>query len=128
MTIDPKKVDPAFGHLREFSKVGLKTTTLLHEMREEVIFKDGTFEAKYKALIASLWGVSMRCEPCLTYYMLRAKELGITEEEVGEILAIGSTMGGCVGETWALKAYKAFKEESASSAECTCELPSKDKR
>ncbi|MBS0271190.1 MAG: carboxymuconolactone decarboxylase family protein [Proteobacteria bacterium] len=126
--MDPKKVDPAFGHLKEFSKVGLKTTALLHEMREEVIFKDGAFEAKYKALIACLWGVAMRCEPCLTYYMLKAKELGVTEAEVGEVLAIGSTMGGCVGETWALKAYKAFKEGDISSAECVCDLPSSDNK
>ena len=127
MSIDPKKVDPAYGHLKEFSKVGLGTTALIHKMREEVIFKDGALEAKYKALIAALWGVSMRCEPCLTYHMLKAKELGITEAEVGEVLAIGSTMGGCVGETWALKAYTAFKEDNISSTECVCDPPSSDK-
>ena len=96
-------------------------------MREEVIFKDGALEAKYKSLIAALWGVSMRCDPCLTYYMLKAKELGITEAEVEEVLTIGSTMGGYVGETWALKAYKAFKEDNISSAECACDPSSSDK-
>lgn len=128
MSIDVKKVDPAYGYFKEFSKVGLGTVGLLHQMREEVIFKDGAFSAKHKALMAALWGVSMRCEPCLTYYMLKAKELGITEAEVGEILAIGSTMGGCIGETWVLKAYKAFKEDNTSSVECACDLPSDEKK
>lgn len=128
MSIDPKKVDPAYGYFKEFSKVGLGTVSLLHQMREEVIFKDGAYTAKHKALIAALWSVSMRCEPCLTYYMLKAKELGITEAEVGEILAIASTMGGCVGETWALKAYKVFKESEASSEECACDISPGDEK
>lgn len=84
MTIYPKKADPAYG---QFSKVGLGTTGLIHKMREEVIY--GALESKHKALIAALWGVSMRCEPFLTHYNHKAKELRITEAEVGEVLAIG---------------------------------------
>ncbi|ARN84793.1 carboxymuconolactone decarboxylase family protein [Candidatus Nucleicultrix amoebiphila] len=122
MTIDPKTIDPAYGYFKEFAKVGLGTAGLIHQMREEVIFKDGVLPAKYKALMAALWGVSARCEPCLTYYILKAKELGASEAEVGEVLAIGSTMGGCVGETWALKAYKAFKEDKTSSIDCACDV------
>jgi alkylhydroperoxidase/carboxymuconolactone decarboxylase family protein YurZ len=128
MSIDVKKVDPAYGYFKEFSKVSLGSVGMLHQMREEVLFKDGVFTAKHKALIAALWSVSMRCEPCLTYYMLKAKELGITEAEVGEILAIGSTMGGCIGETWALKAYRVFKESEASPIECACDINPGDKK
>lgn len=67
-------------------------------MRQEVIFSDGVLSAKIKALVAALWGISVRCEPCLKLYILKAKELGATEAEVGEVLAVASTMGGCVGE------------------------------
>lgn len=128
MSTSPKKIDPAYGHLKEFSKVRLGAMALIHKMREEVIFKDGALEVKYKALIAALWGVSMRCELCLTYYMLKAKELRITEAEVGEAFSIASTRGGCVGEAWALKAYKAFKEDDVSSAECVGNPSSSDKK
>jgi alkylhydroperoxidase/carboxymuconolactone decarboxylase family protein YurZ len=121
MSVDPKKVDKAFEHFHAFSKISAGTTRELHKMREDVIFKDSVFLAKHKALIAALWGVSARCEPCLTYYILRAKELGATEAEVGEVLAIGSAMGGCVGETWALKAYKAFMEGD-TPIDCACEV------
>ncbi|CAM2881336.1 carboxymuconolactone decarboxylase family protein [Legionella anisa] len=65
-------------------------------------------------------GINARCEPCLTYYALQAKTLGTREEELGEVLAVVSTMGGCVGEMWALKAYKAFKEQDTMLDEC-CE-------
>jgi len=49
---------------------------------------------------------------------------GATEVELGEMLAIASTMGGCVGEMWALKAYKAYKEfvsdQALAQSEPTC--------
>ena len=114
------QIDPALSLMGEFSKINCGTTQKIQQMRQDVIFKDGHLSAKLKALIAALWGVSARCEPCLEYYVLKAKELGATEKELGEVLAIASTMGGCVGEMWALKAYKAFKENNESPKSC-CE-------
>jgi alkylhydroperoxidase/carboxymuconolactone decarboxylase family protein YurZ len=61
------------------------------------------------------WAISARCEPCIKYYVLQAIKSGATEGEVGEFLAIASTMGGCVGEMWALKAFKAFKDQGAEA-------------
>ena len=62
-----------------------------------------------------------KCEPCFKLYVIKAKEAGVTEEEFGEFMAIASTMGGCVGEMWALKAYNAFKNEgSQDSHEISC--------
>jgi len=114
-------IDPALGLMGEFSKISQSTSNHIHRMREEAIFTDGTLPAKIKALVAAVWGISARCDPCLKYYILKAKELGATEEEVGEMLAIASAMGGCVGEMWALKAYQAYKEGSASDDSC-CDI------
>lgn len=111
-------IDPALGLMGEFSKVSQGTSSHIHRMRQEAVFTDGTLPAKIKALAATLWGISARCEPCLKYYIFKAKELGATEEEVGEMLAIASAMGGCVGEMWALKAYQAYKEGGTSDDSC----------
>ncbi|HAU1718440.1 TPA: carboxymuconolactone decarboxylase family protein [Legionella pneumophila] len=92
----------------------------MQQLRQQVIFKDGVLPAKTKALIAMVSGINARCEPCLSYYALQAKALGATEPELGEVLAVVSTMGGCVGEMWALKAYKAFKEQDTPLDAC-CE-------
>ena len=70
---------------------------------------------KYKILTAMTWAISVRCEPCFKYYTHRALQVGATEAELGEFLAIASTMGGCVGEMWALKAFKAFKDGANDS-------------
>ena len=114
-------IDPALGLMAEFSKLSKGTGSHIQRMRQEAIFTDGILPAKTKALVAALWGISARCEPCLKYYIFKAKALGATEDEVGEILAIASAMGGCVGEMWALKAYQAYKEGGTSDDAC-CEV------
>jgi len=113
-----QNIDPVLGLMKEFSRRTLGTAATIQKMRQEVIFTDGKVPAKYKALGAALWAVSARCEPCIRFYIQEAAKLGVTEEELGEFLAVGSTMGGCVGEMWALKAFAAYRDQHASEASC----------
>lgn len=117
-------IDPALGLMAEFGKLTGNATRHINQMRQEAIFKDGALPARVKALSAMLWAISARCEPCFKFYVQRAVKLGATEQEMGEMLAVASTMGGCVGEMWALKAFKAYKEfvsgEAAPEAEPSC--------
>jgi AhpD family alkylhydroperoxidase len=94
----------------EFGKITKGTVRHINQMRQDAIFADGAVPARYKALAATLWAVSARCEPCFKFYMQEAVRLGATQAELGEFLAVASTMGGCVGEMWALKAFKAYKD------------------
>ena len=94
------------------------TARHLKFMRQEAIFSDGVLPARLKALAAALWSVSARCEPCIRFYMQKARELGATREEIGEMLAVASAMGGCVGETWAVKAYSAVRDNLPEAACC----------
>lgn len=113
-----KAIDPALGLLGEFAKVGHGTVKHLQAMRQDAIFTDGALPARLKALAAALWSISARCEPCIRFYMLRARELGASDAEVSEMLAVASTMGGCVGETWALKAFQASRLEGQADETC----------
>jgi AhpD family alkylhydroperoxidase len=93
----------------------------IEQMRQATLYTDGALSARTKTLAALLWSVSARCEPCVTHYARKAVELGASREELAEMLAIASTMGGCVGETWALKAFAAAREtagESGSDEAC----------
>lgn len=108
--MDLKKIDPALKLMKEFSKVTNGAPSLIAQMRQKTIFADGVVPKKFKILAAVLWSIASKCEPCFKYYIQQAAEHGVTEAELGEFLAVASTMGGCVGEMWALKAYKAFKD------------------
>jgi AhpD family alkylhydroperoxidase len=112
------EIEPAYEHLTDFAKATHGTTGAIQGMRQKAIYSDGALPAKFKVLSALLWSISARCEPCVKYYAMKSREIGASEEEVGEICAVAATMGGCVGETWALKAFAAFREPSGSEDEC----------
>jgi AhpD family alkylhydroperoxidase len=103
-------IDPALDLMTEFGKLTGHTTRHVNQMRQDTIFSDGVLPARIKVLAAVLWSISARCEPCIKFYVQRAAGLGVTENELGEMLAVASTMGGCVGEMWALKAFKAYHD------------------
>ncbi len=104
------RIDPALDLMAEFGKLTNHTTRHVNQMRQDAIFTDGVLPARIKALAAVLWSVSARCEPCIQFYVQRAAKSGVAENELGEMLAVASTMGGCVGEMWALKAFKAYRD------------------
>lgn len=124
MNMSMKSIDPALDLLGEFGKVSQGTVRHLKQMRQAAIFTDGALPARQKVLGAMLWSISARCEPCIVYYVQQAVTHGATEVELGEVLAVASTMGGCVGETWALKAFKAYRDyiggQTTASAEPSC--------
>lgn len=111
-------IDPALELMGRFAKVTGQTASQIQKMREQAIFANGAVSAKFKALAAAVWSISARCEPCIKYYVMQARNLGATEQELGEFLAVASTMGGCVGEMWALKAFKAFHDEAGAASAC----------
>lgn len=117
------KIDPALGLLKEFNRVTKGSADHIDKMRKQAIFTDGAVSAKYKALSAMLWSISARCEPCIKYYVIQASKYGATESELGEFLAVASTMGGCVGEMWALKAYSSFNGIGDEVHDSTADAP-----
>ena len=116
--------------MAEFSKLTHASTAHMNKLRMTTIYTDGEVSAKYKVMAAALWSVSARCEPCVKYYAREACQRGVTDKEFAEFMAVATGMGGCVGETWAIKAFKAFKEyqvgendsdlSDSSDIECQC--------
>jgi AhpD family alkylhydroperoxidase len=93
----------------ELRKLSPKVTGGLIRMREET-FKDASVPAKYKILAALVAVVVTKCEPCIRGYTKMAFQKGITQDELIECLNVAITDGGWPGETWALKAFQAYKE------------------
>lgn len=112
----PKSIDPALAAMNEFAVLCPDTAKAVQSMRRRAIYKDGALPARHKALAAMLWSISARCEPCVKFYAAESKRLGATMAELGEFLAVAGMMGGCVGETWAVKALHAFNSAGARDA------------
>lgn len=106
-------IDPALGRIAGFAKATDNTPGQVQALRASAIFRDGALSAKLKTLSALLWAVSSRCEPCIKFYAQKARALGATDAELGEMLAVAPAMGACVAEMWALKAFAAFESTPA---------------
>lgn len=91
----------------ELRRLSPRVTGSLLRAREAT-YTDGAITARIKALAALTISVGIRCEPCIRMYARKARELGATREELGEMLDVAMTMGGCPGEAWAQKALAAF--------------------
>ena len=102
-----------------FARAANGVTRQVEELRRRHIYADGALTGKMKVLMALLWSVSVRCEPCVAYYARRASELGASESELGEALAVATTMGACVAETWAVKAFSEATAENGPP-KCDC--------
>ena len=119
---EPTANAPALDHLSafSFSRHTNGIATKVEELRQAAIYTEGHFSSKVKVLAAALWSVSVRCEPCLKFYVKQAKEYGASNDEIGEFLGIAPAMGACVGEMWALKAFEVAIAETEAVTESCC--------
>ena len=75
-------------------------------------------DEKTKELIAVGTSVGAHCQPCLTYHVAKAKEMGIAEDEIREAIAVGHMVEK--GAMAAMKQFSAgiFAANPAPAAEC----------
>ena len=82
---------------------------------------------KTKELIAIGTSIGAHCQPCLTYHVAKAKEMGIKENEIREAIAVGQMVekGGMA----AMRQFAAgiFDAPAAASAGCCGKAKSKGK-
>lgn len=72
----------------------------------------GALDAKTKELIALAVSVAARCDPCIGFHAKALARLGATPQEVDEMLAVTTYMGGGPSLMYAAHARAAFEEFS----------------
>ena len=61
---------------------------------EQMTYKDGNLDKKYKELIAIGISIIINCESCLEWHIKQALDSGATREQVTESIEVGIEMGG----------------------------------
>ena len=61
---------------------------------------DGALSAKVKELIAFTLSIVVHCEPCIKVHLRRARQLGATEAEIAEAIAVTVVMYGGPAAVW----------------------------
>ena len=74
--------------------------------------KNGSVDEKTKELVALGIAVSTKCESCIGLHVESLIRLGTTRDELIEVLAMCSYMGGGPSITYSTKAIEAFDQLS----------------
>ena len=61
---------------------------------------EGALSAKVKELMAFALSIVVHCEPCIKVHLRRARELGATEAEIAETIAVAVVMTGGPADVW----------------------------
>ena len=59
-------------------------------------YQEGVLPVKTKELLGLVASLVLRCDDCIRYHIIRSFEVGISEEELEEALAIGLVVGGSI--------------------------------
>ena len=63
---------------------------------DSAVYREGALNAKTKELLGLAASLVLRCDDCISYHVIRAKEAGTTDAEFDEVMAIGLVLGGSI--------------------------------
>ena len=68
------------------------------------------WDTKTKELLGLVVSLVLRCDDCITYHTIRAKEENTTDKEFDEVIAIGMLVGGSITIPHVRRVSKLWKE------------------
>jgi len=72
--------------------------------------QDGALSKKSKEMIALAIGIATHCEGCIGFHIKALVAMGITRQELSEVLGMAVYMGGGPSLMYAAEAMRAFDE------------------
>lgn len=78
---------------------------------EEVHREETTIPSKYKELISIAVAFTTQCPYCIEVHTSKAKELGVTQQELSETIMIAAALRSGAAMGYGLLSMKFFKEE-----------------
>ncbi len=63
---------------------------------DTLTYEDGALDKKTKEMLGLVSSLVLRCDDCVKYHVERCFDLGVTENEFFEIIAIGNVVGGTI--------------------------------
>ncbi len=63
---------------------------------DSAVYRDGALDGRTKELLGLVASLVLRCDDCITYHTIRAREMNTTDQEFDEVMAIGMVVGGSI--------------------------------
>ncbi len=74
------------------------------------VYRDGALDKKSKELLGLVASLVLRCDDCISYHIIRAGELKVTDEEFDEVMSIGLVVGGSITIPHVRRAYRLWED------------------
>jgi len=59
-------------------------------------YEDGALDPRTKEIAGLSASMVLRCDDCITNHLLRCKELGVSDDEILDVLNVGLIVGGSI--------------------------------
>ena len=59
-------------------------------------YEDGAVDTRTKEMAGLSASMVLRCDDCISYHVIRCKELGVSNEQLMEIFNVGLIVGGSI--------------------------------
>ncbi len=80
---------------------------------DSAVYRDGELDSKTKELLGLVASLVLRCDDCIAYHTIQAKETGITDGEFSEVMSVGLVVGGSITIPHIRRAYQLWEDMSA---------------
>ncbi|MDZ4722755.1 MAG: carboxymuconolactone decarboxylase family protein [candidate division Zixibacteria bacterium] len=77
---------------------------------DSAVYRKGALDAKTKELLGLVALLVLRCDDCISYHTIRAKEIKVTDTEFDEVMSIGLVVGGSITIPHLRRAYRLWTE------------------
>lgn len=77
---------------------------------DSAVYRAGALDAKTKELLGLVASLVLRCDDCISYHVIRAKEEKVTDQEFDETMSIGLVVGGSITIPHLRRAYRLWEE------------------
>lgn len=59
-------------------------------------YEEGRLPVKTKEMLGLVASMVLRCDDCIRYHLIRCREAGVSRDELFEVFAVGTIVGGTI--------------------------------
>ncbi|HPR31051.1 MAG TPA: carboxymuconolactone decarboxylase family protein [Prolixibacteraceae bacterium] len=63
---------------------------------DTLTYQDGALPAKVKEMLGLVASLVLRCDDCIKYHLEKCHQLGVTTEEIFDVLGVANVVGGTI--------------------------------
>ena len=83
---------------------------------DTLTYETGVLDRKTKEMLGLAASMVLRCDDCITYHLLKCRELGVTDAELYDVFSVALTVGGSIVIPHLRRAVAVLEEANASGS------------